>query len=69
MIKKQQFVVVFVFAVDYHRGQWSRLYRLQCRLRKYLKVNKKNSWQYNYMTKCCRATKLYKELVDKFGDE
>ena len=34
-IKKEDYWILYVFCCDYHRGQWSRGYRLLCKLQKY----------------------------------
>jgi hypothetical protein len=50
-----------VFLMDYHSGQWSRGYRLLCKLR-----------PENFSSTFCeemRETEVYSELVAKFADK
>jgi hypothetical protein len=50
-----------VFLMDYHSGQWSRGYRLLCKLR-----------PSNFSSSFCeemRESPIYQELVDKFADK
>jgi hypothetical protein len=50
-----------VFLMDYHSGQWSRGYRLLCRLR-----------PGNFSSSLCeemRATECYQALVEKYADK
>jgi hypothetical protein len=50
-----------VFLMDYHSGQWSRGYRLLCRLR-----------PEGFSSAFCeemRETDVYRELVAKFADK
>ena len=50
-----------VFLLDYHSGQWSRGYRLLCRLA-----------PSNFSSSFCeemRGTVVYEELVRKFADK
>jgi hypothetical protein len=52
---------IAVFLMDYHSGQWSRGYRLRCRLA-----------PNNFSSSFCeemRDTVVYEELVQKFADK
>lgn len=72
-LSHRKLVVLAVFGSDYHGGQWSRLYRLQCRARNII------AERYTYpdgthniprpMIGAARRTRLYRELVAKFGNE
>ena len=50
-----------VFLMDYHSGQWSRGYRLLCRLAP-------NSFSSSFCEEM-RDTVVYEELVQKFADK
>ena len=49
-----------VFLMDYHGGQWSRGYRLLCKLRA---ENFSSSFQEQ-----CRETEVYQSLVAKYSE-
>ena len=49
---------LYVFCADYHDGQWSRLYRIMCKIGKYLDLKGDwNEW---------RSTELYARLVERY---
>lgn len=60
------------FAMDYHSGQWSRGYKIlsmtSLRIEKH--KDKPNTWEmYDRMIENARKTKLYKTLVERYGDK
>lgn len=61
-------IILFVFAMDYHSGQWSRGYRLLCRcqrrLRRYAIAHILNDATIH----SARRTKLYRTLVKNYAD-
>jgi len=60
-IKKENYFELAVFLMDYHSGQWSRGYRLLCRL------NAKN-----FSSALCaeyRESEVYQYLADKYSSE
>lgn len=59
-IRKENYWELVVFCMDYHSGQWSRGYRLLCRLR-----------PGNFSAALCqelRETKCYQYLVARYSD-
>lgn len=53
--------ILAVFCMDYHSGQWSRGYRLLCRLK-----------PRNFSSALCqelRETELYKALEEKYSNK
>jgi len=53
--------ILAVFCMDYHSGQWSRGYRILCRLK-----------PHNFTSALCaelRETELYDYLSRKYGDK
>lgn len=66
-------VVLATFGSDYYVGQWSRLYRLQCRARaliarRYCYADGTANIPARYIASA-RRTKLYRELVSKYAKD
>jgi hypothetical protein len=61
----KKLVILRVFAMDYHSGQGSRGYKILSMTYKRL-FNKGFA---DHMIKAARRTKLYKDLVDKYGSQ
>jgi len=58
-IPKENYFEFAVFCMDYHSGQWSRGYRILCRLR----IS-------NFSRSFCdemRETEVYRKLVEKYA--
>jgi hypothetical protein len=60
-IKKEDYFELATFLMDYYSGQWSRGYRLICRLKP---TNFSSA-----MMQECRETEIYQYLVEKYGDK
>lgn len=58
-ISKDNYWELAVFLMDYHSGQWSRGYRILCRL-------EANNFSYNLCEEL-RKTDIYQHLVDKYS--
>jgi hypothetical protein len=59
-IRKENYWELAVFLMDYHSGQWSRGYRLLCKLR-----------AENFSSALCeelRETECYQYLVSRYAD-
>ena len=56
---------LYAFCADYHSGQWSRGYRLLCRLGKRLKLSP--LWE-GYESLEEDEREIYDELVEKYAD-
>jgi hypothetical protein len=60
-IRKENYWELAVFLMDYHSGQWSRGYRLLCKLR-----------AENFSSSYCqemRETEVYEYLVARYADK
>ena len=53
---------IYVFCSDYHSGQWSRGYRLLCRIHNYLGISHLSDGYIDEL----RDTDTYRELVSKY---
>ena len=53
-----------VFCDDYHSGQWSRLYRISCRLRTHYRMQISDGYADE-----CRENAYYEHLVANFGND
>ena len=60
-IKKENYWELAVFLMDYHSGQWSRGYRLLC------KLDIKNFS--SSFCKECRNTEIYQYLVKNYANK
>jgi hypothetical protein len=69
----KKLVILRVFAMDYHSGQASRGYLLLCkstkRLERIYQYKERHPVNIDSIEKAARRTKLYKDLVDKYGDK
>lgn len=69
----KKLVILRVFAMDYHSGQWSRGYLLLCKATKRLEEvfswKERNPVYIDSISNAARRTKLYKDLVEKYGDK
>ena len=52
---------LYVFCADYHGGQWSRLYRLMCRLESHYRLVLRGDWNE------WRNTELYQYLESRYA--
>ena len=59
-IKKENYWELAVFLMDYHSGQWSRGYRLLC------KLNPENFS--SSLCEECRNTEIYQYLVENYAN-
>lgn len=57
----EKLAIIYVFCNDFHSGQWDRLYRIQSRIGKQLRI--KGDWQ-QY-----RENSLYDYLVREYTKE
>jgi len=60
------YLILYVFCMDYHSGQWSRGYRLMC------VTGKKLGSKFHVTSDQCkllRNTKLYKYLEENYTDK
>lgn len=60
-IRKEHLFELAVFLMDYHSGQWSRGYRLLCRLGVGMITDS--------CFEECRESEIYQHLVAKYGDK
>lgn len=64
----KKLVILRVFAMDYHSGQSSRGYKILSMT--FLRLKAKGKYHIeDHILKAARRTKLYKDLVDKYGDK
>lgn len=61
----KKLVILRVFAMDYHSGQNSRGYKILSMTYKRLS----NKGFADHMIASARRTKLYKDLVERYGDK
>lgn len=62
--------ILRAFAMDYHSGQWSRGYKILSLAGMRLRANGiESSWETDQKLNAARRTKLYKELVEKYGSK
>jgi hypothetical protein len=62
---KEYWIVLYVFCMDYHSGQWSRGYRLLSKLgSKYIGGHLGNG-----LIEECRKCYIYKHFVTKYGNK
>lgn len=61
----KKLVILRVFAMDYHSGQWSRGYKILSLTS--MRLRAKGMDMNDNQIKCARRTKLYKDLVEKYG--
>lgn len=63
---------LYVFCADYHSGQWSRLYRLSCRLASQYRVRlSDNAWREirDGGDEWYEAHEFYNELVARYAND
>lgn len=65
----KKLVILRVFAMDYHSGQNSRGYKILSMTHKRLISKDYTHATSDNTMNCARRTKLYKDLVDKYGDK
>lgn len=61
-VHKQDYFELAVFLMDYHSGQWSRGYRLLCRL------GARSNFTSQFMQDC-RETEIYQYLVSQYASK
>lgn len=61
---KEYWIVLYVFCMDYHSGQWSRGYRLLSLLSKHRYVGGNLG---DGLLEECRKCYIYKHFVEKYG--
>lgn len=63
----KKLVILRVFAMDYHSGQWSRGYKILSMT--YIRLKAKGMDMNDNQIKCARRTKLYKDLVERYANK
>ena len=67
----KKLIILYSFCSDYHSGQKSRGYKILCMAKKRLVAKNYDFANPNLDTilRACGRTKLYKDLVDRYGDK
>jgi hypothetical protein len=66
--KVLKYQIIAYFCMDYHSGQWSRGYKLQCLVMKRLK-SMEDSAIFGLNARFLRNTNLYKQLESKYSEK
>jgi len=66
-ISKKYWMILYTLCCDYHSGQYSRGYRLLCKLRKYYDL--KSGYLLDNTLRSCRNHDMYKRLEKQIVDK